>query len=373
MDDKKIGEFIKELREERGMTQGELAEQVFVSRTVEGRWELGKISVTSQNLWALSKVLDISVDELISGKRKDKDLSKDITNVALNTIDKNARLKKLLKYSLLSVLFIALIFFAYFFYTFYNSVQVYKIYFDSNKYLAEYGLITKTRDKVYFNLDVDYAIEDKESIEELHLYYEDDSKVRTIKKMTNIQPFVFVDYLGYEEYISFKDFSKILDNLYLEVKYKDENVDRVKVLTKKDYANNKAFLNKDKSSIKRNEVASDNGNETETLRYFDELKELARSNYDRNYIEYNFNESTYEIYIGVDYVDICFIENSIKNNFRYVKNQSEFFSSNYYDGDLLKEKYRINLLSNECVNGDCKDMKKDYEKFLGVIKSLIHD
>ena len=41
MDQIKIGEFLKELRKEKNMTQEQLADKFFVSRRTVSRWETG--------------------------------------------------------------------------------------------------------------------------------------------------------------------------------------------------------------------------------------------------------------------------------------------------------------------------------------------
>jgi transcriptional regulator with XRE-family HTH domain len=41
MDTKKIGKFLKELRNEKNMTQEQLAERMFVSGRTVSRWETG--------------------------------------------------------------------------------------------------------------------------------------------------------------------------------------------------------------------------------------------------------------------------------------------------------------------------------------------
>lgn len=375
MDDKRIGNFIRKLREEAGMSQGELAALCYVSRTVEGRWELGKIGVTSQNLVYLSKIFGVSVDELLAGERKKKNLAVKISEITLNMIDRNARLSKLLKLALIGILLLALIFFTYFFYTFYNSIQVYKIYFDSNKYTVDYGLVTKMKDKVYFYLDVNYAIDNVDDIEEVHLYYEDNSNVKTLKKITNIQPFIIVDYLGYEEYFDFKNFGKILDNMYLEIKLKNEGNEKVKISFKRDYANNKAFLNRNNSSIKNKEVNENNNSKTEIFSKFQKIKEIAKNNGDENYFEYMLEGNKYELFIFPDNLVIYFIQDAKQYSFKYAcfESQNEFFYLNSYVNDEEKELYQIDIKNETCENGNCSNFKLDYNQFINIINSIINE
>lgn len=373
MDDKKIGQFIRELREAAKMSQGDLADLCYVSRTVVGRWELGKISVTSQNLIYLSKIFDISVDELLAGERKSKDLSSKISDITLNEIDKNAKLKKILKRTLFVVLLLALAFFVYFFYTFYNSVQVYKIYFDSNKYTVDYGLVTKMKDKIYFYLNVNYAVDNADDIEEIHLYYEDNSKVKTIKKITNIQPFIIVDYLGYEEYFEFKNFTKILDNMYLEVKLKNEDVDKVKVSFKRDYVNNKTFLNKDHNGIKDDKSNADDNSKTEIYEKFEKIKEIAKNNGDENYLEYTLDGNKYELFIEDETLFIKFNLDSLSYAYKYLYHENEYFYLISYLENGIKEEYCVDMQSKKCEKGKCNKFNSDYNEFVKIINLLIDE
>lgn len=57
---------LQELRKRKGLTQEELAQLLFVSRTAISKWESGRGYPNLDSLKALAKVLDITVDELLS-------------------------------------------------------------------------------------------------------------------------------------------------------------------------------------------------------------------------------------------------------------------------------------------------------------------
>ena len=61
-----FGEKIKKLRTERGLTQDELAEKIFVTRTAISKWETDKGYPGIDSLKQLSQLFNISIDELIS-------------------------------------------------------------------------------------------------------------------------------------------------------------------------------------------------------------------------------------------------------------------------------------------------------------------
>lgn len=68
MDTKKIGRFIAENRKAKNLTQKELAEKLGVSDKTVSRWENGNYMPDLSMLKPLSDVLDISLNELLSGE-----------------------------------------------------------------------------------------------------------------------------------------------------------------------------------------------------------------------------------------------------------------------------------------------------------------
>lgn len=59
-------EKLQELRKSRGVTQEELAEAIFVTRTAVSKWESGRGYPSIDSLKALSRYFSVTVDELIS-------------------------------------------------------------------------------------------------------------------------------------------------------------------------------------------------------------------------------------------------------------------------------------------------------------------
>ena len=69
MDADKIGAFIKYLRAQKSMTQKELAEAINCTDKAISRWETGRGIPEVSLLIPLSKALDVSVNELLTGER----------------------------------------------------------------------------------------------------------------------------------------------------------------------------------------------------------------------------------------------------------------------------------------------------------------
>ena len=61
-----FNEKLQELRKQRGLTQEELAERLYVSRTAISKWESGRGYPNIESLKAISKFFSVTVDELLS-------------------------------------------------------------------------------------------------------------------------------------------------------------------------------------------------------------------------------------------------------------------------------------------------------------------
>jgi transcriptional regulator with XRE-family HTH domain len=62
-----FNEKLQELRKQKGLTQEELAEVLFVSRAAVSKWESGRGYPNIDSLKAISKFFGVTIDELLSG------------------------------------------------------------------------------------------------------------------------------------------------------------------------------------------------------------------------------------------------------------------------------------------------------------------
>ena len=60
---------LQELRKDRGLTQEELAEALYVSRTAISKWESGRGYPSIDSLKEISKFFSVTIDELLSGEK----------------------------------------------------------------------------------------------------------------------------------------------------------------------------------------------------------------------------------------------------------------------------------------------------------------
>lgn len=93
-----------EFRKQKGLSQEELASRVNVSRQTVSKWEIGESAPDMEKLVALSELFDISLDELVLGKKTVTDENEekgsrlyDILEEKVLTSDNKSRMKKWLK------------------------------------------------------------------------------------------------------------------------------------------------------------------------------------------------------------------------------------------------------------------------------------
>ena len=64
-----FNEKLQELRKNKGLTQEELAEVLYVSRTAISKWESGRGYPNIESLKEIAKFFEVSIDDLLSGEK----------------------------------------------------------------------------------------------------------------------------------------------------------------------------------------------------------------------------------------------------------------------------------------------------------------
>ena len=98
MNQKKTGEFLKQLRKEKNLTQEQLAEKLFVSGRTVSRWETGSNMPDLSVLVELADYYDVDIREIIDGERKsenmDNETKETLKKVAEYTEEEKKKLKR---------------------------------------------------------------------------------------------------------------------------------------------------------------------------------------------------------------------------------------------------------------------------------------
>lgn len=87
LDQKKTGQFLKKLRNEKGLTQEQLAEKFNVSNRTVSRWETGSNMPDISLLVEIADFYDVDVREIIEGERKSEMMDKETREVAVKMAD----------------------------------------------------------------------------------------------------------------------------------------------------------------------------------------------------------------------------------------------------------------------------------------------
>ena len=113
MDQKKIGAFLKALRQEKEMTQEQLAEQLGVSNRTISRWETGSNMPDISLLVEIAEFYEVSISALIHGERKSENMNEEVKEVANSmadyaAVEKETIIRSVRKQSLLGVCALAI-------------------------------------------------------------------------------------------------------------------------------------------------------------------------------------------------------------------------------------------------------------------------
>jgi transcriptional regulator with XRE-family HTH domain len=89
-----FNEKLQELRKSKGLTQEELAEALYVSRTAISKWESGRGYPNIDSLKEISKFFSVTIDELLSGEqiisiaeRENKSNMQNICDLLFGSVD----------------------------------------------------------------------------------------------------------------------------------------------------------------------------------------------------------------------------------------------------------------------------------------------
>lgn len=130
-----IGKFISKLRKDKKLTQEELAVLLNANSRTISKWENGLNVPDTVYLHELSNIFNVSIDELLDGKRKPK--------------YSFLRLKYIIPIFIFLIMFLFLILY---FINNYNKVKMYNIYFD-NDFVFISGNSTFTQNDSIINID----------------------------------------------------------------------------------------------------------------------------------------------------------------------------------------------------------------------------
>jgi len=102
-----IGKHLKTLREKNNLTQEQLADKLFVSRSNVSKWERNISLPDAETLLELSKIFNVSVDDILLGNNKND------SSGVLNIYKQIEKQKKVMLIICVSSIIIILLFLIY--------------------------------------------------------------------------------------------------------------------------------------------------------------------------------------------------------------------------------------------------------------------
>ncbi len=356
----KIGKFIKELRTEKNISQGQLGEILNIDRTVINKWENSKLKPTSDSLEFLAKYFKVSVDELLAGERKNEQNKEHIDRIKLITYDEqNEELHKshvILKITIAGLIASIILFLSYYFVSNYKAFKLYKITTSDEKIEIENSTFFKTPDEIFFEMKINYKMDD---IEKVALLYNDEVIVET----TDINKVGFRDFYGYQEYIDFENLKNIKDGFSMQITQTNNEIHTVKLKLIEEY-NNSSFFNKKRKKISN----GNNKQELEDNSYIKQLKEKIAINTKK---EVKLNGGKYTLMFFDKYIKIEYKIDNVDYEISYMAYVNEVIEkSKYKNGEENTTLYSYDMTNKKCDKGNCENYKIDLELLKNIIESL---
>lgn len=325
MDQKKFGEFVKKLREEKNLNQEQLGNEVHVHRTTVNKWEKGNALPLNDTLVLLSNFFDVSIDELLAGERfNNKNKNDKNKDVVLDLLNHQRNLNKYLKIIFIILIIVSFVFLSYYFFKNYNTISVYGIRGEGEKYNIKDGVLIISKNRSYLKLG---TVIDKKTNENLiadvNLYVEKkNGKQVSVYKSTS--DMLITDY---------NDFK----NLYLDDTLKDEYDNfYVKVIYKK----HEEIININLTRYFKNEYLFSKPDETfESFKKQNMHEYLIRKNfkYDEKFRQYSYENGNLKMYYNLNQSYIIVFNNNPKKEVRYrynLLNKNLCLNLLYVDSDV---------------------------------------
>ena len=358
MDIEKMAEFLKCLREDKGLTQDQLGDMLNVSRSLVSKWEHASKIPAVDCLMSLSKIYDITIDEIIYGERKNTKNAKDIESLSATIMNESKKKIDLAHKSIIIVTLVLsfLLLGSYFIFN-YNSIKVYSVYGKAEHYDVKNTLMIISKNKSYIKFgDIvnsnDYGDKEYDGYE----FYAKDGDNKIV--LSNREDGEIVRNLDdSDNFLNFTNLEKFIDDLYVDIYYNDE-VETVKLDASLEMANNKIFNinNDDGTSIQKESTKNFNKDlpnfVSEKFNYNDSNNCYKYStNNSGEEIKYEYYEDTRKMYIYVSDIQYLY---DYTNEFLYIMNTK----NNSYERLATYD-----LKNSECIMLDCDNNTNLIKKF----------
>lgn len=350
MDNKKFGNFLKDLRKEQKLTQEDLAKEFIVDRGTISKWERGEYIPTSDMLLNISNYFGLTINELLAGERLNKDNKEIINKITRDVLkekeNKSKLVKRILLIGILTILLLITMFLSYYFINNYKSISVYRLSAENNKFNIDDGLMIISKEKSYIKIGEIQTYENDKIIS-IRLYYKKDNKEYEIYKNSKIE-MTIVNIFGVDEIFKYEDINYIKEDLYIDIEYNDSDKETLELTVKKDFTNNKIITNNKNSNKEINTNTKQDVPKyiKDNFEYKKEENKYFRKSIkeDLSVEEYYFCDS--EIYVVNEIYD-DHIE-----TYEFSLNEGSITHNKIID-NRIEESFVYNYHNSECEVGNC--------------------
>lgn len=331
-----IGNFLKELRESSHLTQQELADKISISRQSISKWELGKSLPDHIMLVKLSKIFNVSIEEILLGERKKME------EVVVELYNSNRKKSKIIRVNFIFLIMLTLTFLIYYFLSEFNKTKVYFISAKNDNFNISNGIFLKTKEKIFM---IPGIIDNKnnKNIKGYELIIKDKKINQSIIKINDLAK-ILISNRNSKELFDFHRVEEQIKNMYLRV-YNDTTYEDIKLNFILSYKNNRIIYNNkvlDEKNIA--EIPTENDNLIITmLKKFNEENDYLFKSYD-----FEKHKLSYK-YLKKD--NVLIIEKIINN-----KMQEK------WEYDLLKNQLLYTSFKNDIDRKECT--LDDYEYYI---------
>ena len=339
MNPEKFQFFIKELRLEKKLSQEQLANMIFVSRTTITKWENGKSVPDSDKYELLCQFFNISIEELILSERKTSKNINSLSNAILNFIREQSKKNKRLKLMLVICFLIIILMFIgvtiLYYISNYNSIHFYTYSGKSENVEISDGLLIISKDKIYFTLG--NIVPEYDGI--INIYSVNGNEEQIIYSGQSFN--LIKEYYGYDSFIDYLEFLKGNQIVYIEL-----NSEKIELVFSESFSNDKYFYDK----------VENIGTEYDFSEQFIPDKILKKFNCTNNICTFNINNNV------LTYNYPIFNVVTPSENITYFIN-TKLFDYKKYHNNSIYQSFKIIDGKVSCESYNCEDASQIYKKF----------
>ncbi len=359
MDAEKIGKFIKLLREEQKLTQEALANMVPISRQAISKWERGVGIPDSLTLIRLSEIFKVSINEILLGKRLNKDNNNEVDKLSINLLDKLKKRKKVNIVLFISIIMLLFTFLVYYFIITYKSVKIYTVTGSTSNLNIYDGMFIKTKEKVYFTLG-NITNNSGKDITSLRLYYKEDGRDKEICYNTT-DNMVFVDFPNYNGYLNLDNIEYIMKNMYLDIQFIDNTIETLNLNFQEDYTNDYLFYFKRDESTTDQKAKIENNITSEDIKIMAKIREKYKYE-DGSYL-YQDGLFNYIFYDDLKIIVIIKMDDVIREEWHYLMQDNFIIYDNHIDSYQCNS-YKKDISCNMDNCNICEDKINEFYDYL---------